>query len=75
MAFDDIDNNLIDAIPSNITYNQPEHDMYDRDKVKKLDNLPKNLKGRKYFISKESSTYERALNQNHLNIESKKGYK
>jgi hypothetical protein len=47
----------------------------DRDKVKKLDNLPKNLKGRKYFISKESSTYERALNQNHLNIESKKGYK
>ncbi len=75
MAFDDIDNNLIDAIPSNITYNQPEHDKYDRNKVKKLDNLPKNLKGRKYFISHESSTYERALNQNHLNIESKKGKK
>ncbi|MGL5020742.1 MAG: hypothetical protein ACRC5R_01775, partial [Mycoplasmatales bacterium] len=75
MAFNDLNSNLIDAIPNYITYNQTDDDKYDREKVKKLDNLPKNLKGRKYFISQESSTYERALNQNHKEIESKKGRK
>ncbi|MGL5020394.1 MAG: AAA family ATPase, partial [Mycoplasmatales bacterium] len=36
MAFNDLNSNLIDAIPNYITYNQTDDDKYDREKVKKL---------------------------------------
>lgn len=71
-AFADIHDQMVDTIPSYILYKQPDHDLYDREKVKTLDNLPKNLKGRKYFVSQEASRYEQALNENYKKIEKKR---
>ena len=64
-AFDDIRDGKGGSIPEHIMYKQPDHDKYDREKAKRMDNLPKGLKGKQYFKSNESSNYERALNENY----------
>lgn len=66
LAFKDLDKYGFDTIPSDIIDNQPHKTPYVREEVAKKDNLPKNLQGREYFSSNESSNYERALNENYL---------
>ncbi len=61
MAKTDLTTSFVDQIPSYLLYNQPHKTLYDRNVVKYLDNLPNNLKGHEYFISQNSSTYERQL--------------
>ncbi len=65
LAMNDLDKYGYDTIPTHLLDKQPHKTPYDRNVVAKLDNLPKNLKGREYFIFQNSSKYERALNENY----------
>ncbi len=64
-AFSDLENKTIDHIPDHLIYNQPHKSKYTPESARLMDNLPKNLKGTKYYDPIDAGKYERALNMNY----------
>lgn len=72
-AFSDLDKLSINSIPDHLLYKQPHKTNYTPEIARHIDNLPLNIQGRRYFVSNESSQYEKLLSHN--NEHRKKGVK